>query len=330
MGDTAELHPKALEFPLPCLWARPQAAEGLASQGMNCDFLQKVDLGLPELLCCPESQKCLWIYILQGRPTSPVCLRLKCFPRCGHFIAQSKKVPGKLRSLVTQCSPNTTSGQSLANIWLVQEYESPVPLPQVGTNIQTYSGSRVPCKIKIQEFPLSGIFPFMSYFPPLLPCVSWRHFLHKSLASHSHLCETLLDTPPEETCLSVSVRKSQDVSVIEIHKAATNFPLAKFLIFLIWTETDNRDSSRWRNSLFLVTFLFLFHFLVSLGQCLGGKDGRNGSKGQRWFWWAKKELKGEIQNLNNKPPAIKIWLLLIQWNSSSTISWNKNKISSTF
>lgn len=33
-----------------------------------------------------------------------------------------------------------------------------------------------------------------------------------------------------------------------------------------------------------------------------------------------KELKGEIQNLNNKPPAIKIGLLLIQWNSSSTIS----------
>lgn len=222
MGDTAELHPKALGFPLPCLWARPQAAEGLASQGMNCDFLQKVDLGLPELLCCPESQKCLRIYILQGRPTSPVCLRLKCFPRCGHFIAQSKKVPGKLSSLVTQCSPNTTSGQSLANIRLVQEHESPVPLPQIGTNIQTYSGCRVLCKI--QEFPLSGIFPLMSYFPPHFPVSPGDTFfinhLHPILISVKHFWILPLKKPAflwvsenHRMCLSLKSTRQPQISL---------------------------------------------------------------------------------------------------------------------
>lgn len=105
---------------------------GFVSRGLHWDSHQKADLGLWKPICCSEKPECLWIYILQVQPTSPVCMKLESFSWRGIFRAKSRTVPGKLRWSVIQCTPNTTSGQSLANIRLVLEPESPVLCLKLG------------------------------------------------------------------------------------------------------------------------------------------------------------------------------------------------------
>lgn len=75
----------------------------------------------------------------------------------------------------------------------------------------------------------------------------------------------------------MNVKKSEDVSVIEIHKVVTNFIVAKF-----WASSPEQKlimEILLAGGKVLSSWCISFSSPVALGQLLSGKDGRNGRRG---------------------------------------------------
>lgn len=116
VGDTVELHPKALKFPITCFMC---LSVGLVSYGLLLLFSSEADFGLQEgaslLLREARVPGNLHLSRMINQPNLHENFSCKDFSRCGIFSANSRTVSGK-EMMGHPMHPYTTSGQSSANI----------------------------------------------------------------------------------------------------------------------------------------------------------------------------------------------------------------------